>query len=183
MTNALSGGLTDAVLMNGNASQNGKASGYVNLRWSGVTLGPGTASVKLTGVRADASSLGVWSNVPVLGQVSVNTIVPVAVSYAPQATACGASTAGGPEIMACAAPSMLFQKSSPATCPAQTIVPLIYQESNPASFHTGVGGTRLRMVLSKIPGTVQVYAPVYPNEGSTRAQLFSADANGREDPP
>ena len=34
------------------------------------------------------------------------------------------------------------------------------------------------MVLSNIPATVQVYAPVYPNEGNTRAQLYSADTNG-----
>src|SRR6185369_5296404 len=49
-------------------------------------------------------------------------------------------------------------------------------------FRTASGTTpasRLRLVISQIPANVSVFAPIFPSEGTSRAQLFSADGNGQ----
>jgi len=174
VTNALTGGLTDAILtVNGNGSQNGQVAGYNSLRWPGVSIVPaanGNASVRISKVRADASLLGTADNLQsasITGQVEVS----------------GVPVNGALETMASASASLAFTKSqaNPPTGGAQTSIPLLFQEAYAAAFQAALGNTnatRLRMVLSNVPATVQVYAPVYPVEGATRAQLYSADANG-----
>jgi len=180
VTNTLSGTDTlDAQLVNGSVTQNGHITGYNVIRWTGVTLGPGETMVRITNVRADASLLGSAGNLrtaAVTGQVSVYSGPAVPVSHVAQAAGCGAPVAAA-EIMACAGPTLLFQKgqATPPTGGPQTVIPLVYQDAAPGEF---TAATRLRLVLSKVPGTVQVYAPVYPNEGTALAQLYSADANG-----
>jgi len=182
VTNTLSGTDTlDALLVNGNTTQNGQIDGYNVVRWTGVTMGPDTATLRITNVRADASLLGTAGNLQpaaVTGQVSVNTGSALPVSYTGQSAGCGAPVTNA-EIMACAGPTLVFQKgqAAPATGGGQTS-PLVYQEATAAAFQSGATATRFRLVLSKVPGTVQVYAPVYPNEGTSFAQLYSADPNG-----
>ena len=169
----LSASATDAILtVNGANPLNGQISGYNSLRWLGVTLIPasGNASLRITGVRADASLLGSPASLQasaITGLVSFNGQTPVPVT-------------GSQQTMANAAVSLNFvkQQASPATGGAQTTIPLVYQEARPTAFQAGTAATRLRMVLSNVPGTVQVYAPVFPMEGATHAQLFSADATG-----
>ncbi len=168
---------TDAVLtVNGANPQNGQITGYNSLRWLGVAIAPvsgGTATVRITGVRADASLLSAGANLQptaITGLVSIIGPAPVPVS-------------GAQQTLANASASLAFQKqqASSPTGGAQTLIPLVYQETRAAAFRAAAGGTpgtRLRMVLTNLPGTVQVYAPVFPNEGSSRAQLFSADGNG-----
>jgi len=185
VTNTLSGLDTlDARLVSGGNSLNGHIAGYNIIRWTGVTLGPGIGKVTITNVRADASLLspgGSLGLLPIIGQVSVNIGSFVPVSYATQTSACGLA-AGNAETMACAARTLVFQKgqASPPSGGAQTTIPLVYQEAAAASFHASgtTSATRLRMVLSNVPSSVLVYAPVYPSESPTRAQLYSADANG-----
>ncbi|SPF50343.1 Virginiamycin B lyase (modular protein) [Candidatus Sulfopaludibacter sp. SbA4] len=172
VTNALTNGATDAVLtVNGNAAQNGQVAGYNLLRWAGVSLVPsidGTASVRITMVRADASLLATLGNfrpVAITGQASISALTTVPVI-------------GAVQTLATAVPSLVFTRKQavPPTGGAQTTIPLVFQEARAMSFQAGV--TRLRISLTLIPGTVQVYAPVYPVEGNTQAQLYSADANG-----
>ena len=183
ITNLLTGGTTtDALLANGNNTpQNGQVSGYNTIRWPGVTLQPGTASLRITNVRADASLLGTAGSLqalPITGQVSVNIGTAVPVAYAAQAGTCGSAATS--ETMACAAPTLAFHRGA-ATPPAgggQTVIPLVYQEATTGAFRAGAAATRLRMALSNVPGAVQVYVPVYPAEGNSLAQLYSADATG-----
>lgn len=172
VTNTLSGIATDSVLtVNGTAGPIGALAGYNAIRWSAVSLlpaGDGTAAVRISRVRADASALSVLGSfqpTAITGQVSVNAAAPVPVF-------------NGTQTLAAAAISLAFVKGapSPANGGAQTTVPLVLQETAPGLFQAAV--TRLRVVLNNLPGTVQVYAPVYPAEGNSRAQLYSADANG-----
>jgi len=129
--------------------------------------------VQIAGVRADASLLGSAANLQpsaITGMVNLIGQAPVPVT-------------GALETMANASASLTFQKqpASPPTGGAQTFVPLVYQETRAGAFTAATGstpGTRLRMVLTNVRGSVNVYAPVYPNEGSSRAQLYSADFNG-----
>ncbi len=177
VSNALiSSSATDAILtVNGGNPLNGQVSASTTLRWVGVTLTPtgGTASVRITGVRADASLLGMPASLQasaITGLVSFNGLTPVPVT-------------GSQQTVANAAVSFNFlkQQASPPTGGAQTTIPLVYQEARAGAFHAASGATaatRLRMVLTNVPPTVQVYAPVFPNEGATLAQLFSADATG-----
>jgi uncharacterized repeat protein (TIGR01451 family) len=172
-----SANITDAVLtVNGITPQSGQIAGYNIVQWPGVLLIPGSggaATVRISGVRADASLLGATANlqpVSITGLVSVASLPAVPVS-------------GGQQTLGNASPSLVFlkQSASPPTGGAQTLIPVVYQETSAAAFHTASGGTpatRLRMVLSNVPTGVQVYAPVFPNEGSTQAQLYSANGNG-----
>jgi uncharacterized repeat protein (TIGR01451 family) len=168
ITNALASGLTDATLtVNGAAAQKGRPAGYNVLFWPGVVLTAGTNTVRITGVRADGSLLGaatVAQPASITGTVSVTAPSSLPVS-------------GAPFTMARAAPTLAFTRNqaTPPAGGAQTFIPLVYQETGAAAFHPG---TRLRLALTQVPSTVQVYAPVYPNEGTSRAQLYSADANG-----
>jgi len=172
VTNALNGGATDTVLtVNGSAAQNGQVAGYNLLRWPAVNLVPavdGTAIVRITNVRADASllaTLGNFQSMAIAAQAGISALTPVPVI-------------GASQTLATAALSLAFTKKQavPPTGGAQTTIPLVYQEARPTGFQAGM--TRLRMVLSNIPGTVQVFAPVFPQEGNSRAQLYSADATG-----
>jgi hypothetical protein len=181
ITNGITGGDTvDALLAGPSGSQNGHIAGYNTVRWTGVAMGPGETVLHLTGVRADASLLGNGSNlpaVPITAQVSVVAGDAVPVTYAAP-TGCG--FVSNAATLACASTTLLFQKGqpSPPTGGAQTTIPLAYQEAAASEFHTGAAATRLRLSLRGIPPTVQVYAPVYPIEGATHAQLYSADASG-----
>jgi len=167
VTNTLtSGSTTDATLLvNETNPQNGQIAGYNTLRWPGVSLvagGSGTATVRITNVRADASLLTASSSlqsVAVTGLVDVESQTPVPVNSA-QVT------------MANAAPTLVFQTGTAASLR----VPMQFEEATPAAFQAGT--TRLRLVLSNIPAGDTVFVPVYPSEGATKAQLYSADANG-----
>jgi len=173
VTNSLNGGMTDAVLsVNGGAAINAATFGYNGLRWNSVTIVPaggGTATLRISHVRADASELsinGIAGSQPISGQVSIQTAsgpIPVAAAQQTLATA-----------MASLVTSRI--QATPPTGGPQTTIPLRYQEGRAAAFTANA--TRLRVSLANIPVTVQVYAPVFPVEGSTRAQLYSADANG-----
>jgi len=170
VTNMLTNGVADAVLTVNGSPQNGLVAGYNIIRWPGVSLAPAadaTASARISKVRADASMLATTGQqaAPITGRVTISALAPVPI-------------AGALQTVATAAPSLVFTKyqpSSPAGGP-QTSVPLLFQEAQATSFHAG--STRLRLALTNVPGTVQVYAPVYPAEGASQAQLYSADANG-----
>jgi hypothetical protein len=182
VTNALDGTNADAQLTSGASQLTGQISGYNTLLWTNVPIGPGSTTIHITNVRVDASLLGNGASLQsagVIAQVSVNAGTDVPVSYSPQSAAC--SAAGPGEILGCAAPTLVFQKgqASPPTGGPQTTIPLVYQEATSSAFQAGgAGATRLRLVLTKIPSTVRVFAPVYPSEGTSHAQLLSADVNG-----
>jgi len=171
VTNRLTQGITDALLtVNGGSPQNGQISGYNVLRWPAVSLAPsgGAAVVKISKVRADASLLAIpGSNqtTPITGRVALTTPAIVSVT-------------GPSQTLAQAGPSLTFTKlqASPPAGGPQTIVPLVFQEVTPASFTAT--STRFRMALSNVPSSVQVWAPIFPTEGQTRAQLYSADSTG-----
>ncbi len=175
VTNAITAGATDAsLLVNGANSLPGATSGYNTVDWPAVSLMPasgGTATVRITNVRADASLSGAAANLqstPITGVVSVNAVVTVPVINASQ-------------ILAYAAPTLVFQKQPSTLQGTTTTIPLQYQDASLAAFHAAAGttpATRLRLVVSGVPAGVQVLAPVFPNEGTARAQLFSADVNG-----
>ena len=177
VTNTITAGTTDAsLLVNGAApSFAGVVSGYNTLAWLGVPLvgSGGSVTLRITNVRADASLLGSTASlqsIPMTGLVKVSAGgLPVPI-------------AGASEIMAYAAPTLVFQKGTPIVSEGgvQTTIPLQFQEAGIAAFHVasaqvpGSTSTRLRMVLTNIPANVQVFAPVFPNEGSTKAQLLSS---------
>ena len=171
VTNTLTGGLTDAVLtVDGANPQHGQVAGYNSLRWPAVSITPaadGTATVRISHVLADASVLTV---------ATPGYLLPTALTG--QADVGGVPLTGALQTMANASQSLVFTKSqaNPPAGGAQTSVPLVFQEGYASAFHAGV--TRLRVVLSNVPSHVQVYAPVFPNEGAAHAQLYSADANG-----
>lgn len=172
VTNALSGGITDAiVIINGSNSRNGAVAGYNSLAWPAVFIMPaadGTANVRISKVRADASILSTPGNpqaAAITGQISLHALPPIPVSAAQQT-------------VANATPSMVFTEiqATPPTGGAQASLPLLFRKAAPASFQAM--DTRLRVQVSNIPSTVQVYAPVFPDEGPTQAQLYSTDASG-----
>ncbi len=175
VTNSIIGGVTDAsLLVNGTATQSVTIAGNNTIDWPSVSLTPasgGTATVRVTGVRTDASLLGAAASLqstPVIGTVSVNAAVPVPVTNAS-------------ETLAYAAQTLVFQKLTSTTQGTTTTIPLQYQEASTAAFHAASGSapaTRLRMVLTNVPAGVQVFVPVFPNEGVSKSQLVSADANG-----
>ena len=173
VTNALSGSTIDATLtVSGTGiSQRGTVIGYNTIDWSGVALVPGsggTATLRISNVRADASQLGTpasLQSVPVTGQVNVSTatgLVPVM---------------NGLQTMANAAPTLVFSQGATTTNGAQTTIPLKYQEATATGFHATAPATRLHLMVSGVPSTVQVQAPVFPLEGA-RAQLYSANPDG-----
>jgi uncharacterized repeat protein (TIGR01451 family) len=170
VTNTLTGtSAVDAVLLvnEGNA-RNGQLSSYGTIRWPGVTLvadSSGTATVRITGVRVDASLLTAAANLQgtaVTGLVSVESQVPVPVSNALQT-------------VASAAPTLGFQQPQIFDAGSLTRVTAVYSEGTASGFRAG---TRLRLVLNNLPANAVVFGPVFPNEGSGQAQLYSADANG-----
>ena len=174
VTNAITAGATDAsLLVNGSNPQPGLVSGYNTVDWPAVSLVPaggGTATVRITNVRADASLLGAPANlqsVPLTGVVSVGAAVTVPVTNASQ-------------ILAYAAPTLVLQIMTPSTQGTATTIPLQYQEASIAAFHAAgtTPATRLRLVISNLPSNVVVSVPVFPNEGTARAQLFSANPDG-----
>jgi len=171
VTNSITGGVTDALLsVNGGSVRKGIVAGYNSLRWPGVSLTSvgGTASIRITGVRADASlsltrataaNPGSSQPAAILGQVTIS----------------GVPVAGATQDLANATQTLVFTEQSAVTVGAQATVPMVFQEAQANSFQAGV--TRLRLKLAHLPGSAQVYAPVFPMEGA-KAQLLSADANG-----
>jgi len=183
VTNILSGTNTiDAHLVAGGNPQSGQLTGYNNIFWMAVPMGPGTSTVRISNVRADASLLAAGGNLQpaaVTGQVNVFAGGLLPITYAPQETA-GACPAGGgaAATMACAAPTLVFERetaSPPAGGPV-TVIPVVFAEAAAGAFTAGL--TRLRLVVSDVPATVTVYAQLYPTEGQALAQLYTADANG-----
>jgi len=173
-TNQLTNGSVDAVLtVNGGGAQNGLVAGYNSIRWPGVVVTPagnGTASVRISNVRADASLL-------LTQGIAFNAGSPQPAAITGQVRVTGVPVSNAVEAMANAVQTMVFteQSANPAAGGPQTSIPMVFQEAQAGSFTAGV--TRLYLSLSNVPSTVQVYAPVFPNEGA-RAQLYSADANG-----
>jgi len=148
-----------ALSVNGGAAVTGTVLGYNTLRWPGVQIAPG-ATVKITKVRADAAELA--SPGAITGIVAVS----------------GLPVTGGKVTLANAARGLVFTRlqASPPAGGAQTTVSVKFQEGFASAFTANV--TRLRMVLTSVPSTVQVWAPIYPAEGPTGAQLYSALADG-----
>jgi len=181
-TNTLTGNVTDAVVtVNGGAPVNGLIGGYNSLRWFAVPIVPaadGTASLRISKVRADASILANLGNpqpVTITGQASLTTLSRPGVN---KTLLTAVPVTGAMRNLAVATPSLLFTKSQaiPPTGGLQTLLPVLHQETSSAAFQAGL--TRLHVSLTNVPGSVQVYAPVYPAEGVSRAQLYSADASG-----
>jgi hypothetical protein len=166
---------SDAMLINGATNVNGQILGYTAVHWPGVTLTPssGSASVRITNVRADATLLGVTANLKIpaiTGKLAVNSNVAVPVTNANQALADAASTL-----------SLQVGPPNPLTGGPQTTIPVSYQELTITSFQMASGNspaTRFRMVITGIPSSVQVYAPVNPAGGAGQGQLYSADCSG-----
>ena len=169
VTNGLQadGSTTDAALsVNSGATVNGRISGYNTIGWAGVAWPSSGATIRISKVRADASLLSLSAGLQsasITGQVIVSTTAPVPVANSTQT-------------LANALPSMVFRKDPPASVGSQTTIGLHYEEAFSAAFQAAA--TRLRLVVANVPGTVQVYAPVYPTEGASLAQLYSADGNG-----
>jgi len=174
VTNKLGGSTTDAVLtVNGSGAGNGVVAGFNSLRWPGVSLVPAgnsTASLRISGVRADASPL-------LTERITANPGTPQPTAITGQVSVSGVPVSNAVEVMANAVQAMVFteQAANPAMGGPQTLIPMVFQEAQASSFSAAV--TRLYLSLSNVPATVQVYAPVFPNEGA-RAQLYSADVNG-----
>src|SRR5262249_18421409 len=92
-------------------------------------------------------------------------------------------------VVASPQPGALFSRGTAASGPVstQTFVPAVFQEGSAHAFKTKTDesgfmspadtATRLLVRITNVPATVQVFAPVAPNQGA-RAQLISADANG-----
>ena len=171
VTNTVTSGLTGAVLtVNGGSPQNAAITGYNSIQWTGVTISPaaGAAVLRISKVRADASLLASPGNpqpAAVTGSLGVSALVTVPIASAGQT-------------MANAAPTESFTKSqaSPPAGGARTLIPLVFQEASAGSFQPGL--TRLRVTLTNVPATVQILAPVFPAEGASHAQLYSADSSG-----
>ncbi|HLK67312.1 MAG TPA: discoidin domain-containing protein [Bryobacteraceae bacterium] len=176
VTNAITSTFSDALIqVNGAAITAGVVAGYNTVNWTGVSLSPsgGTAVARITNVKADASLLGgpaSLQSVPVSGTVSIGASVAVPITNATQ-------------IMAYAGPTLVFQKGVSTTISNQTTIPLQFQEASLNAFKTGTSPTRLRVVLQQIPAGVQVSAPIFNSDASTRAQLLSADSNGQGGSP
>ena len=177
VTNTIAGGTTDAgLLVNGANPQPGLLLGNNTLDWPGVSLvagSSGAATVRITNVRADASLLTApasLQSVPITGVVNVNATAAVAVPLT-----------NPTQILAYAAPTVLLQQGTSTTGGSLTSVSVQFQEASIAAFHASFGttpATRLRLVLTNLPSTAQVFAPIFPMEGTTQAQLYSTDANG-----
>jgi uncharacterized repeat protein (TIGR01451 family) len=173
VTNAIANGVTDAALtVSGGSPQFGTVAANNSLHWAGVSISPGaggTATMRISGVRGDASELSVGTTAQSTPQLSVTGQIDAGPAVAISAAL---------QTMATAAATLKFTRSqaNPPGGGAQTTVPVVFQETAAAVFHAN--STRLRVVLTNLPATVQVFAPVNPSEGATRAQLYSADANG-----
>ena len=172
---------TDAALsVNGTNVPNpgGQLFGSSTLQWRGVVLTPaagGTATVRITGVRADASQLLTASGgsqavkaASVTGTVSVTSgaLVPVINPI---------------QTMGNAAASLLFKPTSEFFAFGGTVIPLQFQELAQTAT-TFQSGTRLRLVLNNLPAGVTACAALHPTEGST-AVLYNADSCGNGGSP
>ncbi|MFN0100535.1 MAG: BACON domain-containing protein, partial [Bryobacteraceae bacterium] len=167
ISNRLSQGLTDAALtVNGAAGQNGEVAGYNTINWPGVTMGPGPVTLRISGIRADASLLPAAANLqpaPITGRLALNAVVAIPI-------------VGGTQTMANALPSLIFQKGATTGSGARPLIALRYQEVTAGALKGDL--TRTRLVVTGVPSGVQVFAPVYPGEGANRAQLYDADSKG-----
>jgi len=172
VTNGLTNGVTDAALtVNAGTPLNAIVTGYNSIQWLGVAVSPasdGTAVLRITNVRADASLLATPGNLQpeaITGQLGISALITVPIASAQQT-------------MANAVQSLVFTKNqaSPPTGGAQTLIPLVFQETSAGLFQPGV--TRLHITLTNVPATVTaISAPVSPMEGASLAQLYS-DPNG-----
>jgi len=177
VTNQLINGGPDATLsVNGGPLLSGQLAAYNAIRWAGVPLASagGSATVRISRVRADGTALLTQRIVADPGNPQ-----PVAITW--QLTIAGPGTisvSSGLQTMARAAQSVVFTPGAPFPPGGgpQTSMAVLFKEAQNASFQANF--TRLRMSISKLPTTAQVYAPVYPLEGTTQAQLYSADATG-----
>jgi hypothetical protein len=159
--------------VNGGNSQPANVLGYSTIHWPGVTLSPGNATITIGNVLADASLLHIGSNSPslaVTAQVNLNSTATVSIPNSTITLAIAQTTL-----------TVLAGAPNPLTGGPQTILALSYQEMTPNSFGTA---TRFRMVLTNVPSTVQVYAPVYSaGGGAAQAQLYTpSDCAGSAGP-
>jgi hypothetical protein len=176
VTNLLSGTDTlDAMLVGGGSSVNGHLAGFNSVYWTGVTLGTGSNTFKITKVRADTSLV---QGTAITGSLTIFITPSIPVLYTAQSTSCGAPPTNA-EIMACVAPTLAFQSGSPMppSGGAQTAIQAVFQETAAGLFKSTAGAqTRFRLVVSNVPSNVSVYAPINAIEGG--AQLYSADSSG-----
>lgn len=167
VTNTSTAGITDArLLVNESDPISAQLLGYNVLVWRGVTLPAGTATLRVSNVRADASRL-TGTDSSITGQLTVNANVPVL-------TGNSLLTLGSVRQF------LTFNRGVSAAA-SRTFLPVMYQEAVANAFQASTPdrpATRLRLRLTGIPANALVYAPVYPLEGSNRAQLLSADSNG-----
>ncbi|HLK65117.1 MAG TPA: discoidin domain-containing protein [Bryobacteraceae bacterium] len=166
VTNAISNGSSDAILVNGATTSNGVVAGYNTVFWSGVSLVPnaGNATVHISNVRADASLLGTPASLqstPVIGVIGVSANVPVPVANPAQ-------------ILAYAAPTLILQETATTFQGAQALA-IQFEEGTTTAFHAAgsVPATRLRVVLSNVPANVSVLAPVFNSDSVPQAQLLT----------
>jgi hypothetical protein len=150
--------------LSGSTVVSGVPVGYSTIHWPGVTLAPGGPTLHIDNLRADASVLP-FGTTGVIGTISINSSIAIPVGNARL-------------LLANVTPSLSFQQgaANPPAGGAQTILPAVFQENFASAFHTTTPATRLRAVISSIPSTVQVYAPVFPSIG--QAQLYTADCSG-----
>ncbi|HLK69398.1 MAG TPA: discoidin domain-containing protein [Bryobacteraceae bacterium] len=171
VTNAITSGFSDAIAqVNGVATTNGAVAGYSTLNFSGVSLTPngGTATVRISNVRADASLLGsaaTLQSMPVNATVAVNASVSVPVTNPSQT-------------LAYAAQSLVFQQGTATASGSLITIPVQFQEASIGAFHADGTPTRLRLVLSNVPANVTVSAPLFNSDPVTRAQLISLNPDG-----
>jgi len=170
--NLLTGGLADAPLsVNGGPGQNAQVAGYNSLRWAGVRIGPGSATLEISNVRADASLVGVSAG------LTPNQLV----GFLTLTSAAGVPITNSSLSLAFVQNGLAFQRgtASPSTGGAESTVPLVFREGFAGAFQSGgAGATRLRAVLRNIPAGTRIFAPLGPAEGVGRARLLTADAAG-----
>jgi len=182
-----SGNATDAVMINDTCplgvlciQQGGQIAGYNSIRWrtiltpvsGGLSTGNAPTVQRITNIRVDASLLtlgATFQEVPITAILSTSSPSPITITNPAQT-------------MGYAAPSTGFlvdQPSLPGGDGSITI-PLQFWETSVAALHAAgsTPASRLRVTFGNVPPYVQAFAPIFPNEGNTQAQLYSADANG-----
>jgi hypothetical protein len=135
------------------------------LRWSGVPLAAGASVLRVNALRVNASYLGRPASFqanPIVASLAFSvplTITNPAVSVA-QATQAVAFSANG------------LTRPSGSTLAAGLV---LFRETQPGAVRPG---SRLRMVISNVPNGAELLLPVTPADGSARARLLSAAADG-----
>jgi hypothetical protein len=164
VTNRVTGETVNASLaINGGAPAVGTLGGYGTLRWRGVTLNPGSTTLTVSGVRANASLL------PLLGQES--TPITAAVQFVAESAV---PVNGGVQTIGLARPTISFQRGAPRPG-SPVLVPFYFREAFAAGLRAG---SRFRLAVPGLPAGAVVSASVFPLEGATRARLVSANPAG-----